>query len=169
MANLNKTIDSIGEFIEYWGFKKIHGRIWALIYLSKEPVSTPQIVKTLGVSKGLVSIAINELLEHDLISEAGKIKNGAITYSSKENAAKTVRKVLRNRELQMVSDAEKSLEVLFANSKQDLLEDNISKDKIFDLLDLTTSSKKILMKLTSEEIGSIHAWALYFKKVLRGL
>lgn len=167
MKSLESSIDAIGEFIEYWGFKKIHGRIWAVIYLSDQPVSTPYIVKTLNVSKGLVSVAINELLEHELITSAGKVKNGAVTYTSRENAAKTVRKVLRQRELAMVSNAEKSLTELFSKSKEQLGERNISKEKVFDLLDLTSCSKKILVKMTSEEIGTIHAWALYFKKVMK--
>ena len=167
MKSLDNTIESVGEFIEYWGFKKIHGRIWAVIYLSDEPVSTPEIVDKLEVSKGLVSVAINELLDHELISAAGKVKNGAVTYTSRENAAQTVRKVLRQRELAMVISAEKALEGLFSKSKEKLKEENVSKEKVFDLLDLTTSSKKILIRLTSQEIGTIHSWALYFKKIMK--
>jgi DNA-binding transcriptional regulator GbsR (MarR family) len=167
MDNLNETLDSVGEFIEYWGFKHIHGRIWALIYLSEEPISTPYIVKTLGVSKGLVSIAINELLEHELISEAGKVKNGALTYTSREDAAKTVRRVLRNRELVMVSKAEQQLNLINANSKSELKKQNISKEKLFDLLDLTSVSKSILLKMTSENLGTIYSWTAYFKKLVK--
>ena len=34
-----EVCDSIGDFIEYWGFKAIHGRVWALLALSTDPLA----------------------------------------------------------------------------------------------------------------------------------
>ena len=30
-----EVCDAIGEFIEYWGFKSIHGRVWAMLALGQ--------------------------------------------------------------------------------------------------------------------------------------
>ena len=38
--------DAIGDFIEYWGFKRIHGRVWALVALSSKPLPQVEIAKT---------------------------------------------------------------------------------------------------------------------------
>ena len=69
-----ELISNIGAFIEYWGFRNIHGRVWGTIYLSNKPMSTPEIVERLDVSKALISGAINELLDHGLIERVGQAK-----------------------------------------------------------------------------------------------
>ena len=37
------AVSVVGEVIGFWGFKENHGRIWAFLYLSSEPVSTSSI------------------------------------------------------------------------------------------------------------------------------
>ena len=125
-----QTAESVGNFMEYWGFKSIHGRIWALIFLSENHISTPEIVDTLQVSKASVSIGINDLLEEKLIKSSGKIRNGAVTYSATENVGSVVRRVLKERELKLISDTEKNLMKLAKLSPKSIEEQNISKEKI---------------------------------------
>ena len=158
--------NSIGNFIEYWGFKSIQGRIWSLVYLSEEPISTPEIVETLKVSKASVSIGINDLLERELITSSGKVKNGAVTYSPTPDAGAVVRKVLRERELKLITEAESNLNLLFAMSDKELSEQNISQVKLRQLLELTQASKKMVTNLTSERFNTISNWASYVKKAL---
>ena len=31
--------DAVGDFIEYWGFKRIHGRVWTLLALRSSPMT----------------------------------------------------------------------------------------------------------------------------------
>jgi len=62
-----RVCEATGEFIAWWGFKSIHGRIWALLALSRDPVSQAELSRTLGVSRALVSGAIAELLEYGLV------------------------------------------------------------------------------------------------------
>lgn len=158
--------NSIGNFIEYWGFKSIQGRIWSLVFLSDEPISTPEIVEILGVSKASVSIGINDLIEIKLIEISGKVKNGAVTYVPTPNAGTVVRKVLKERELQLITEAESNLNLLFSMSDQELKEQNISQKKLRQLLELTHASKKMVANLTSERFNTITNWASYIKKAL---
>lgn len=158
--------NSIGNFIEYWGFKSIQGRIWSLVYLSDEPISTPEIVKTLKVSKASVSIGINDLIERELIKASGKVKNGAVTYAPTPDAGAVVRKVLRERELLLISAAETNLNLLFSMSEEELNNQNISQAKLRQLLELTQASKKMITNLTSERFNTISNWASYVKKAL---
>lgn len=163
---LAQTAKSIGEFIEYWGFKSIHGRIWALVYLSDTPISTPEIVATLEISKASASIGVNDLIEQGLITASGKVKNGGVTYVSNENVGTIVRSILKTRELELVSDTETHLKSLSALSKAEMKEGNISPQKLDQLLDLTQASKKMLMRITSNRFKNIAAWASFFKKAL---
>src|SRR4051812_41709734 len=52
-TRIGQVCDAVGAFIEYWGFKAIHGRIWALLALRNGPLAQAEIAKTLGVSRAL--------------------------------------------------------------------------------------------------------------------
>jgi len=53
--------DVIGRLIEFWGFKRNMGRIWAVLYLSSEPLSAEDLRHMLRLSSGAVSMAVSEL------------------------------------------------------------------------------------------------------------
>ena len=69
---LIQLAESIGKFIEYWGFKSIHGRVWALLYLSARPLSSIELSRYLKVSKTLMSFSISVLRKYRVIQDAGK-------------------------------------------------------------------------------------------------
>jgi HTH-type transcriptional regulator, glycine betaine synthesis regulator len=75
---LLETADLIGDFIEYWGFKKVQGRIWASLFLMSEPLNTRQLMELLNISSFLVSISVAELMKYGVILEAGKGRNGVL-------------------------------------------------------------------------------------------
>jgi DNA-binding transcriptional regulator GbsR (MarR family) len=49
---------SVAQFMQYWGFKKIHGRIWTHLFTSQKPLDSITLMSRLKVSKGLMSLAI---------------------------------------------------------------------------------------------------------------
>jgi DNA-binding transcriptional regulator GbsR (MarR family) len=51
--------DSIGRLIEFWGFKRNMGRLWAILYLSDRPLSAPEIQDRLQLSSGAVSMTLS--------------------------------------------------------------------------------------------------------------
>jgi DNA-binding transcriptional regulator GbsR (MarR family) len=53
--------DVIGRLIEFWGFKRNMGRIWAVLYLSPDPLSADDLRRALGLSSGAVSMTLSEL------------------------------------------------------------------------------------------------------------
>lgn len=57
--------------MKFWGFKEVHGRIWTLIYLSEDALSSPLIMKSLGLSKSAANMALADLRQYDLIEFAG--------------------------------------------------------------------------------------------------
>ena len=56
-----QAADAVGNFIEFWGFKRNHGRIWALLYLQGQPLTAAELQSRLGLSKGGVSMMTREL------------------------------------------------------------------------------------------------------------
>jgi hypothetical protein len=89
---------SIGDFIRYWGFRRIHGAIWTQLYLSSEPLTGAYLARRLGVSKALVSPALAELLSWRLITEV-KSENAKAKYFRAESEVLTIiQRVLVTRE-----------------------------------------------------------------------
>lgn len=95
---------AVGDFIRYWGFRRIHGEIWTQIYLNKTPLSGVELTERLGVSKALVSPALKELEEHKLIfvkNEDGKTKR----YTANPDVFQVIRNILMERELKLIEKA----------------------------------------------------------------
>ena len=91
----------VGNFIQHWGFKKIHGQIWTLVFLSKQPLNSTIITKKLAVSKALVSLAIKELLHYKVL-EIVERKNKEIYFKSNPDIFSVIKYVLEAREAKML-------------------------------------------------------------------
>jgi DNA-binding transcriptional regulator GbsR (MarR family) len=100
---LEDVATQVGEFIEYWGFKNIHGRIWAHIYLSDKPIDAQELIERLGVSKALISMSISDLIDYEVIQVSGKTSRGTVTYVSTPDLMNTIMNVLRKRERRMLA------------------------------------------------------------------
>jgi DNA-binding transcriptional regulator GbsR (MarR family) len=90
--------DAIGGIIEFWGFKRVMGRIWALLYLSPRPLTAAEICSALSISAGTASMTLAELREWGVVLRA--VVPGARTthYAAETNVWKMVSKVFRERE-----------------------------------------------------------------------
>ncbi|MFK7872821.1 MAG: GbsR/MarR family transcriptional regulator [Oligoflexales bacterium] len=162
--HVREVAESIGQFIEYWGFKHIHGRIWTTIFLARNPISSPEIVASLGVSKGLVSVAINELIHYGLITKASKTIHGGQTYLATEDIGSVIRNVLRERELKLLNENENKLHLLAAHSVEELEGANISVSKLNDLIRITQANKNLLTTLISKNFHTLENWIQFIKK-----
>jgi DNA-binding transcriptional regulator GbsR (MarR family) len=111
---LQALADSVGKFIQYWGFKAIHGRIWTLLFLSEEPLSSVELSRYLKVSKTLLSFSVNELLGYQVIHEVGKGPRRTVYLRANPNISSVILNVLRNRERLMIQEAYAAFEVLIS-------------------------------------------------------
>jgi DNA-binding transcriptional regulator GbsR (MarR family) len=103
-VRLQRLSISIGHFIRYWGFRRIHGAIWAQLYLSKTPLSCTDLSQRLGLSKALISPALDELVKHQLIAEAPSPNDKTKLYTASENINDVIRHVLKTREALMLKE-----------------------------------------------------------------
>ncbi|MDX9732177.1 MAG: hypothetical protein RBT63_10435 [Bdellovibrionales bacterium] len=100
---LEDVVSQIGDFIEYWGFKNVHGRIWAHLFLAETPLSAAELVGRLGVSKALVSMSISDLLDYDVVRTAGKSARGTQLYESNPDLPNVIANVIRKRERRLLT------------------------------------------------------------------
>ena len=100
--------DACGDFIEYWGFKAIHGRIWAYLAISSQPRSQKELAEALGMSKGSISIAINELTDYGLVKPSADYRHAP--YEAVMDVWPIISGVLREREWMLLETARLTLE-----------------------------------------------------------
>lgn len=120
MPEMEDLAEQIGEFIHYWGFKRVHGRIWTHLYLAKQPLDAADLVRQMKISKALVSISLRELLEYEVIEEVGKSPKGTHLYRTNPDILKVILSVLRQREKRIIARiqaAQSSLERTSASDR----------------------------------------------------
>jgi len=100
--------DAVGRFIEYWGFKTIHGRVWVLLALHREPLAQTEIAQILEVSRSLISGAVSDLTAHGLVRPVGDHRNAP--YEAMIDFWPTIADVLRGREWMLLESAKVALE-----------------------------------------------------------
>lgn len=112
LPELEDLANQIGRFIEYWGFKKVHGQIWCHIFLSSVPLDAGALISRINISKALVSISLKELQEFGLIEEVGKGPRGTRVYKATDDVVTPILTTIRRRERRLISRIESSYSLL---------------------------------------------------------
>lgn len=115
-----EVIETVGRLIEFWGFKRALGRVWALLYLAPEPLSAASIGEALAMSAGAVSTALSELQLWGVVGRAHKPADRKEYFSAEEDIWKMITRVLSDRELREVENACET----FTRAEQTLREQN---------------------------------------------
>ncbi len=144
MPELEEFEQLVGKFIQYWGFKKIHGRIWAHLYTSDIPLDSQTLIARLKVSKGLMSLAIRDLIEYAVIEAVSVGKHGVTYYHASPDIVAVITNVLRKREAVMMSAVSSCLKRMNSKGKQQLQLAGLSLNKLEDVLKMTDSAQGLL-------------------------
>jgi DNA-binding transcriptional regulator GbsR (MarR family) len=147
--------DAVGRLMEFWGFKRHMGRIWALLYLSDEPLGANELRDKLQLSAGSVSMCLNELLRWGVIKKVWIHGQRRDFFVAEGNLWKMISRVFRERELVEVLEAIAAMESALAS-----LDDKLSardaavkaraqtqKARIDKLLDLARIGRMLIQGL----------------------
>ncbi|MBM4292175.1 MAG: hypothetical protein FJ138_12660 [Deltaproteobacteria bacterium] len=102
--------EACGRFIEHWGFKSIHGRVWAYLALSGRPRAQSSVASALGVSKALVNQAIGDLMSYQLVRQTDTRHHAP--YEANLDVWPVIVEVLRRREWSLIEEARTTLSAL---------------------------------------------------------
>lgn len=142
--------DSIGRLIEFWGFKRNMGRLWAVLYLSDRPLSAPEIQDRLQLSSGAVSMTLNELTRWGVVKKVWIQGERRDHYTAEGNFWKMISRVFNERERVEVLDAIDLMEdaIRFLKDKAQEPEQRaraqFQEERIRELLDLARLGKQLL-------------------------
>jgi len=115
----DEAVSVVGEVIGFWGFKENHGRIWALLFLSAEPVSTSTIRDALLLSKGAASMLLSELEDWRVIVQDPKQQGRERFYTANQNLIEMIVRVMKRRESDMLEQIVERLVDVQTNAKNE--------------------------------------------------
>jgi DNA-binding transcriptional regulator GbsR (MarR family) len=96
--------DTIGDIMGFWNFKPSMGKVWTVLYLSRSPLSADEIELRTGLSSGMVNMAIQELLQWQVIRKAWAPGERRRRYEAETDVVSMVTRVFRERELRMIDE-----------------------------------------------------------------
>lgn len=114
-------INNLGRVADFFGFNRLMGQLYAVLFLSPEPLTLDDMVKKLESSKGNVSINIRALERWGLVRQIYKWADRKNYYEAEPDIWKAVSGILQERERkesqQIISSLNQSVEMLEEASK----------------------------------------------------
>lgn len=108
-----RVADQIGRLMEFWGFKRVHGRVWTILFLAQQPLSAADIRHRLDISVGATSMALAELRRWSAVRE---VRSGSrsVHFEPETNIWRLVSRVLQDRERRMLDETLELFEAALA-------------------------------------------------------
>lgn len=111
-----KAADAIGRLMEFWGFRRHMGRLWTILYLSPEPMTTADLSETLQLSSSAVSLSLGELVRWGAVRKTWRPGERKDFYEAETSVWKLLRRVYERRELNLIREANDA----FAEAQEEL-------------------------------------------------
>lgn len=145
--------NAVGEFIEYWGFKATHGRVWLLLAIHRQPLAQKELGRMLELSRGTISTVVSDLVEHGLIEPVSDHRNAP--YRAMIEFWPTIANVLKNREAGLIRRAHASLNALLLDlENHEAAEDIYDLERIRGLVKLSEMAQRFLQLLINVPLPS---------------
>jgi DNA-binding transcriptional regulator GbsR (MarR family) len=148
---LYRACEAVGQVVELWGFKRVHGMIWMYIYLHNTPVSTKDIQGALGVSAGLVSMSLAELQHWAVVHRHSAPGERKDFYTAEINIGRPIMKVLREREAYQLGVMVESLRAVRASLSEE--HDPLAVQQLDALIRLSALGQELFNRFL--ELGSL--------------
>ncbi len=115
--HLRAACATIGEVIEFWGFKKDMGMVWAYLYLRGEPATAKQIREYLEISTGQTSTVLQGLARWGVVRRITQLGKQPDLFSAETDLWRMISRVWRERELSVIGRAKTALQEALAGVK----------------------------------------------------
>ena len=100
--------DAMGRLMEFWGFRRHLGRIWTVLYLSPEPLSTHELAEVLQLSPSTVSLCLAELIQWGAVRKTWKPGQRRDHFEAESSIWKLLRRVYERRELRLIRETQET-------------------------------------------------------------
>ena len=157
-----KVAEQVGALMEFWGFKRVLGRIWAVLYLSERPMTAAELGDALELSASAISLAITELRRWGVVLEDLSMSTRtrrAQTYRAEKDIWAMVNNVFRQREIPLIIRTQAVLKEAIeqVNALPTSSESRHALKCLKGLLTLTTAARTMLETLLAAGKASADA------------
>ena len=150
-----------------WGFKRNMGRVWTVLFLADEPLTSKQLQERLQLSSGAVSMTLSELARWGVVSKQWVQGERRDHYVAETNLWKMISRVLRERERGEVESAIEDFELALSElnarrvrSRKEQSRAAVQRERIGRLLELARLGRSMLDAL----IDNAHADASWLPR-----
>jgi DNA-binding transcriptional regulator GbsR (MarR family) len=91
-------VEGLSSISQFWGLPKGMGAIFAVLYLSPEPLSLDEIVARAGLTKGSISTNVRALSRMGLIHPVTRFGDRKDYYQAETDFYKAIRAILKERQ-----------------------------------------------------------------------
>jgi DNA-binding transcriptional regulator GbsR (MarR family) len=102
--------DAIGDIIEHWGFRKVLGRVWTVLFISGEALPAAAIGDRLSMSTGAVSMALTELQRWGVVHRVWRPGERREFFEAETDFWRMISKVFDERERLLAESVQGRLE-----------------------------------------------------------
>lgn len=156
----DSLIEAMGKQSSFWGLGKTTGEIYAVLYLSSDPVTLEEIAVHLRFTKGNVSLAVRNLERLGMVRRIWRKGDRKVYFEAETDFWKITRSVLSQRQKPEFDDSfrlvEESLEL--ARGLPESAEKTLMVGRLKDLQDFYEIIDKLadaLIKIKPEQIASL--------------
>jgi DNA-binding transcriptional regulator GbsR (MarR family) len=94
----NDFITALSGISRFWGFPKGMGAIFAVLYLSPEPLSLDELVRQTGLTKGAISTEIRALARMGLVHRSSRLGDRKDYYEAETDFYTAIRSIIKERQ-----------------------------------------------------------------------
>ena len=147
-------IDGMGRISKFWGFSRLMGQLYGLLYLSPKPMTLDQLAEGLMVSKGSVSTNIRAIERWGMVEKVWVKADRKDYYRAETKFMDIVVKILEEREkkefdaaLRTVSACLSEIKSLPASDETTFLRKRLANiQRFFNFIDKSVFSALFLMR-----------------------
>ncbi|MGF1466470.1 MAG: GbsR/MarR family transcriptional regulator [Sandaracinaceae bacterium] len=150
--------DAVGRLIEFWGFRRNMGRIWAVLYLAEGPLGARELQERLQLSSGAVSMTVKELARWGVVRKVWIEGERRDHFEAEVDFWRMISRVFRERELVEVEEAIRSLEAALDHAEEEGRSGDLASrrrarlrvGRLRQLLDLARLGRRLLTTVLSD-------------------
>lgn len=149
-------VEGMGRISKFWGFSRLMGQLYGLLYLSPEPMTLDQLAEGLMVSKGSVSTNIRAIERWGMVEKVWVKADRRDYYRAETKFMDIVVKILEEREkkefdgaLRTVTECLADIKALPASDETKFLKKRLTNmHRFFGFIDKSVFSALSLMRTT---------------------
>ena len=152
------AVDAVGNVIEFWGFKRNQGKVWALLYLRGEPLTAGEIERELDLSKGGVSMLLRDLERWGVIQRVRLPQDTVWRYGAENDLVRMVTHVIEEREAGFVARIRADLSEArrLAESQAELPRDRLQRlEKMATLAEHVERALRLFIKTSRLDVSGV--------------